>query len=199
MSSSVMWRLCEASYRRRFAYFLIRRSWLMRRQCTSGVLRRNKGVGARPVLAPAGRTGRWPPAGARPRLPGGHFHSRRWHPCPQQQVLERLQAQVGQEVHCSDWFEVTQERINAFADGDRRPPVDPRRPGAGRARVARGKATIAHGYLTLSLYPMLRGLVGRRQPAVPGRQAGRSTTASTSCASRARCESAAASARAACC
>jgi hypothetical protein len=30
MSSSVMCRLCEASYRRRFAYFLIRRSWLMR-------------------------------------------------------------------------------------------------------------------------------------------------------------------------
>src|SRR5512137_2733048 len=30
MSSRVMWRLCEASYSRRFAYFLISRSWLMR-------------------------------------------------------------------------------------------------------------------------------------------------------------------------
>ena len=32
------------------------------------------------------------------------------------QVLERLQAQLGQEIHTSDWFEVTQERVNAFAD-----------------------------------------------------------------------------------
>ncbi len=33
----------------------------------------------------------------------------------QQQVLEHLQAQVGQEIHCSDWLEITQARIDAFA------------------------------------------------------------------------------------
>src|SRR5688572_22927515 len=38
MSSRVMCRLWEASYRRRFAYFLIRRSWLMRKQFTSRFL-----------------------------------------------------------------------------------------------------------------------------------------------------------------
>jgi acyl dehydratase len=85
----------------------------------------------------------------------------------QQQVLERLQAQVGQEIHCSDWLEVTQERINAFADatGDHQwIHVDPQR----AARESPYQATIAHGYLTLSLYPMLRGLVAADRPVFPG-------------------------------
>jgi acyl dehydratase len=61
-----------------------------------------------------------------------------------------LQGLVGQEVGVSDWFTLTQERINAFAevtedrqwihcDADR-----------ARAESPYG-ATIAHGYLTLSL------------------------------------------------
>ena len=85
----------------------------------------------------------------------------------QQQVLERLQAQVGQEVHVSDWYEVTQARINAFADatGDHQwIHVDPER----AARESPWKATIAHGYLTLSLYPMLRGLVAADRPLFEG-------------------------------
>ena len=85
----------------------------------------------------------------------------------QQQVLERLQAQIGQEVHVSDWYEVTQARINAFADatGDRQwIHVDPQR----AARESPWKATIAHGYLTLSLYPMLRGLVAADRPLFEG-------------------------------
>jgi acyl dehydratase len=85
----------------------------------------------------------------------------------QQQVLDRLQAQIGQEVHVSDWYEVTQARINAFADatGDHQwIHVDPER----AARESPWKATIAHGYLTLSLYPMLRGLVAADRPLFEG-------------------------------
>ena len=85
----------------------------------------------------------------------------------QQEVLERLQSQVGQETHVSDWVTVTQERINAFADatGDHQwIHVDPER----AARESPFKATIAHGYLTLSLYPMLRGLVAADRPVFPG-------------------------------
>jgi acyl dehydratase len=83
------------------------------------------------------------------------------------QALERLQAQVGQEVHTSDWLQVTQQRVNAFADatGDHQwIHVDAER----AARESPWKATIAHGYLTLSLYPMLRGLVAADRPPFPG-------------------------------
>jgi acyl dehydratase len=82
----------------------------------------------------------------------------------QSSVLERLRAQVGQEIHCSDWLEVTQQRIDAFAEatGDHQwIHVDPVR----AARESPWKSTIAHGYLTLSLYPLLRGLVCAERPA----------------------------------
>jgi acyl dehydratase len=82
-------------------------------------------------------------------------------------ALERLQAQVGQEIHTSDWLQVTQQRIDAFADatGDHQwIHVDAER----AARESPWKATIAHGYLTLSLYPMLRGLVAADRPPFPG-------------------------------
>ncbi len=85
----------------------------------------------------------------------------------QAQVLERLQAQVGQEIHCSEWLEVTQARINAFADatGDHQwIHVDAAR----AARESPWKGTIAHGYYTLSLYPMLRGLVASDRPVFEG-------------------------------
>jgi acyl dehydratase len=68
-------------------------------------------------------------------------------------VLARMQAQVGQEIHCSDWLEVTQERINAFAaaTGDHQwIHTDPERAAAGPFG-----ATVAHGFLTLSLLPVL--------------------------------------------
>ena len=65
--------------------------------------------------------------------------------------IDELKAQVGQELGVSDWHEVTQARIDAFADGDRRPPVHPRRPRA-RKQTPFG-ATIAHGLYTLGLGP----------------------------------------------
>ncbi len=82
-------------------------------------------------------------------------------------VLASLQPQVGQEVHVSDWFEVTQARIDAFAaaTGDHQwIHVDPAR----AARESPWKSTIAHGYYTLSLYPLLRGLVDERRPLYAG-------------------------------
>jgi acyl dehydratase len=85
----------------------------------------------------------------------------------QQIVFEQLQAQVGQQVHLSDWYDVTQARIDAFAaaTGDRQwIHVDPER----ATRESPWKTTIAHGYLTLSLYPLLRGLVTADSPPFPG-------------------------------
>ena len=66
--------------------------------------------------------------------------------------LAELASCVGEEIAVSDWIEVTQERIDAFAQatGDHQwIHVDPE-------RAAKGPfgTTIAHGYLTLSLLPM---------------------------------------------
>lgn len=64
--------------------------------------------------------------------------------------VEKLGEQVGREVAVSDWLEVTQERINQFAEatGDRQwIHTDPER----AARESPYKQTIAHGFLTLSL------------------------------------------------
>jgi acyl dehydratase len=65
--------------------------------------------------------------------------------------LEELSDAVGEDLGPSDWLEVTQGRVDAFADatGDHQwihVDVD---------RAARGPfgGTIAHGYLTLSLIP----------------------------------------------
>jgi acyl dehydratase len=64
--------------------------------------------------------------------------------------LEELAARVGQEVVVSDWLEVTQERIDQFADatGDHQwIHVDVER----ARRESPFGTTIAHGFLTLSL------------------------------------------------
>lgn len=67
-------------------------------------------------------------------------------------TLVDLKAAVGQEIGTSDWVEITQERINTFADatGDHQwIHTDPEL----AAKGPFGK-TIAHGYLTLSLLPV---------------------------------------------
>ena len=64
--------------------------------------------------------------------------------------LEELAAKVGQEVVVSDWLEVTQERIDQFADatGDHQwIHVDVER----ARRESPFGTTVAHGFLTLSL------------------------------------------------
>lgn len=86
---------------------------------------------------------------------------------PQAQALEQLQARVGEEIHVSDWLLVTQDRVEAFAQatGDHQwIHVDRER----ATRESPYKGTIAHGYLTLSLYPLLRGLVDESAPVYPG-------------------------------
>jgi acyl dehydratase len=68
--------------------------------------------------------------------------------------LEELRSLAGQEVAVSDWFEVTQDRIDLFADatGDHQwIHVDVER---AKAESPYG-TTIAHGFLTLSLLSQL--------------------------------------------
>jgi acyl dehydratase len=65
-----------------------------------------------------------------------------------------LQELVGSHLGYSDWLEITQERVNTFADatGDHQwIHVDPER----AARESPFGGPIAHGYLTLSLGPAL--------------------------------------------
>jgi acyl dehydratase len=66
-------------------------------------------------------------------------------------TTEELTAAVGEDLGPSEWLEVTQERVDAFADatGDHQwIHVDVERAAAGPFG-----GTIAHGYLTLSLIP----------------------------------------------
>jgi acyl dehydratase len=63
--------------------------------------------------------------------------------------IDEIKAAVGRDLGTSDWLEITQERVNQFADatGDHQwIHVDP-------VRAASGPfgGPIAHGYLTLSL------------------------------------------------
>src|ERR1041384_7060463 len=68
--------------------------------------------------------------------------------------IEDLKTLVGQEVGASEWFEVTQSRINEFADATEDHQwihID-----VERARTESPfHSTIAHGFLTLSLLPHL--------------------------------------------
>ena len=66
--------------------------------------------------------------------------------------VSEIQSLVGQEIGVSDWLEITQDRVNRFADatGDHQwIHVD-----VERATKELG-APIAHGYLVLSLIPFL--------------------------------------------
>ncbi|HZD23893.1 MAG TPA: MaoC family dehydratase [Acidimicrobiia bacterium] len=66
-----------------------------------------------------------------------------------QEILEKLEAQVGTEVGVSKWWEITQDRIDAFAeatDDHQFIHVNPEL----AAQTPFG-STIAHGFLTLSL------------------------------------------------
>ena len=67
--------------------------------------------------------------------------------------LDELRSLVGEHLGYSEWLEITQERVNAFAaaTGDHQwihVDVD-------RAKQGPFGGPIAHGYLTLSLGPML--------------------------------------------
>ena len=68
-------------------------------------------------------------------------------------TIDELPKFVGQEIGVSGWLEVTQQRINQFAEatGDHQwIHVDP-----ARAQESPMGGTIAHGFLTLSLLSIL--------------------------------------------
>jgi acyl dehydratase len=68
--------------------------------------------------------------------------------------LAALRQRIGQEIAVSPWLEITQERIDRFADatGDHQwIHVDPEQ----AAIASPFKTTIAHGFLTLSLVSVL--------------------------------------------
>ncbi|MGD8579963.1 MAG: MaoC family dehydratase [Lysobacterales bacterium] len=67
--------------------------------------------------------------------------------------ITALAARVGRPLEPSDWMEITQERVNRFADATNDHQyihVDPE-----RAAATPLGGTIAHGFLTLSLVPWL--------------------------------------------
>ena len=68
-------------------------------------------------------------------------------------ALETLSARIGQSSTPSEWFEITQDRVNAFADvtmDHQWIHVDPE-----RAKAGPFGAPIAHGQLTLSIMSFL--------------------------------------------
>ena len=68
--------------------------------------------------------------------------------------IDELKAMVGQEMGVSEWVEMTQDRVNQFADvtGDHQwIHVD-----VERAKASALGGPIAHGFLTLSMLPVLR-------------------------------------------
>src|SRR4051795_8940359 len=67
--------------------------------------------------------------------------------------IDELRAMIGQEMGVSEWVEITQDRVNQFADvtGDHQwIHVD-----VERAKASPLGGPIAHGFLTLSLIPLL--------------------------------------------
>ena len=67
---------------------------------------------------------------------------------------EEFEKYLGQELGKSDWLEIDQDRINAFADATLDHQwihVDTER----AAKESPYKSTIAHGYLTLSMLPYM--------------------------------------------
>lgn len=72
--------------------------------------------------------------------------------------IDEMKKAVGSDLGHSDWIEITQDRIDAFAKvtgDDQWIHVDAAR----AAREMPGGRTIAHGFLTLSLIPHLRGRI----------------------------------------
>jgi acyl dehydratase len=75
-------------------------------------------------------------------------------------ALQDMRSKIGTETRVSDWVEVTQKRINQFAEatGDHQwIHVDVER----AQKESPFGTTIAHGFFTLSLLPYLAGLGGK--------------------------------------
>ncbi|MDF1602248.1 MaoC family dehydratase [Nocardioides sp. YIM 152315] len=73
--------------------------------------------------------------------------------------IDEFRSAVGEELGLGEWYEITQEQVNAFADVTEDWQwihVDIERSQAGPYG-----ATVAHGYLTLALIPRLGGGIFR--------------------------------------
>ena len=84
-----------------------------------------------------------------------------------EKAYELFQARVGQPEGSGEWFEVTQERIDAFAEvtEDRQfIHVDPKM----AAELSPWGVTIAHGFLTLSMLTHLSSTVPQDMDALSG-------------------------------
>lgn len=78
--------------------------------------------------------------------------------------VAEIVAAAGQQIGVSNWWEITQDQIDLFAEatGDHQwIHVDPARAAAGPFG-----STIAHGYLSLSLLPMLGAQIYTAGPSV---------------------------------
>ncbi len=74
--------------------------------------------------------------------------------------FDEIEGLVGEEIGVSDWYEISQDKVNLFADatGDHQwIHVDVDR---AKKEMPTG-GTIAHGYMTLSLIPMLSSQIMR--------------------------------------
>ncbi len=75
-----------------------------------------------------------------------------------EKALQLIEGKIGKEEGVGDWFEVTQARINAFADNTEDHQfihVDPEK----CAELSPYKVPIAHGFLTLSMLTHLDGSI----------------------------------------
>ena len=82
-------------------------------------------------------------------------------------AYESLKATEGQSAGTGEWFEVTQDLINQFADATLDHQfihVDPE-----RAKQGPWGTTVAHGFLTLSLLTHLTGSMRSDEPRAGGR------------------------------
>jgi acyl dehydratase len=87
-----------------------------------------------------------------------------------QTAYETLAAQIGVASQPTDWYEITQDRVNQFAEAtlDRQwIHTDPE-----RAKTGPFGRAIAHGQLTMSIMSFLPGGGGTGLPAVAGVKAG---------------------------
>jgi len=85
---------------------------------------------------------------------------------PIENAMVTLNAQIGQASEPTDWFEITQDRVNNFADATLDQQwihTDPE-----RAKSGPFGAPIAHGQLTLSIMTFLPGGTGVGLPALDG-------------------------------
>jgi acyl dehydratase len=72
-------------------------------------------------------------------------------------TFEEIEAAAGEEIGTTEWVQITQQRVNEFADatGDHQwIHVD-----VEKAKAGPFGGTIAHGYLTLSLVPWLGSML----------------------------------------